>query len=589
MESKEAADRLNSFYNFEEHYNSRPNDFFLIYQGRQWTYRGAMQEVLRLSNYFLTLGIKKGELVALNFTNKPNFIFAILGLWAIGAIPALINYNLADTSLLHCIKVCKAKVMFYDDEVERNVATIAKELTSLGIRAIRCEDPHSPNHDKTQNEILTSRELSQQNTTRPPDVLRSGVQAVDTAALIYTSGSTGLPKAAVVPWTKFSNSPVLVSTLGGITSKDRFYTCMPVYHGTACILGLGVCLASGATLVLGHKFSNKTFWSEVKESRATVIQYVGEVCRYLMAVSPSPTTDKAHHVRMAFGNGMRPDVWENFRNRFGVQTILEFYASTEGVGGSFHYNANPLGAGAVGKAGTLNALLSRSTSPIIKIDLDTEQELRTKEGLCIPCQAGEIGEMLYQVDTTLPTRNFVGYYGNEKATNSKIIRNVRAQGDVYMRMGDLMMLKDGFLYFQDRLGDTFRWRGENVSTTEVSEAIGAFPGILEVNVYGVQVPNHDGRAGCAAILLDPSTTLDLDAFAKHVTKRLPKYAVPQFLRFVQQMEVTGNHKHQKVALRNHGVDHSKVNGDELLWFQNGTYVKFGETEWRKFVAGSARL
>lgn len=578
---------MNCFYALEEHVRVRPDKLFIIYQGREWTFQGVYQRVLQWANYFLTLGIKPRDVVALNFTNKPSFLFATFGLWSIGATPSFLNHNLVDKALLHCVRVSTARVMLYDEEIATNVLPVLPELTEMGVRTIRWEEHETPRGSQT-TEIVSESFLSLQNTLRPADTLRAGQKPTDTAVLIYTSGSTGLPKAAVVIWNKFAMDGVTSTNLIRITEKDRYYTCMPLYHGTAFILGFGSCLATGATLVIGHKFSHKTFWPEVRASKATVIQYVGEACRYMLSAPPSPL-DRQHHVHTAYGNGMRPDIWERFRTRFGVKNIAEFYASTEGVGSSFNYNSNALGAGAVGHAGTLiKSLLPGSA--IIKVDLYTEEPLRGPDGLCVKYGPGELGEMTFLIDSTDPRKTFAGYFNNKSASANKLIKDVKKKGDTYVRMGDLMSRdSDGFVYFHDRLGDTFRWHGENVSTTEVSEAIGAFPGISEANVYGVQLPNHDGRAGCVAILPDPSVALDLDAFAQHISKTLPKYAIPRFLRFVKVMDVTGNHKHQKVGLRNEGVDPALVRGDVTYWMNGGTYVRFNEKEWLSIVAGSARL
>lgn len=576
---------MNNFYYLEEHKVARPQSIFLVFEQRQWTNSQAYETVLCWANYFVDLGVKQQEIVALDFMNGPAFVFAIFGLWAVGATPAFINYNLKGHPLEHCIEVSTAKYIIYDEEIEMNIDSIAEALNRSGIIKV-CYRARSRETSSIQS--IDEATILRQSRERPSDSLRSSAKALDAAVLIYTSGSTGLPKAAVVTWTKFSSGARASSGAMGITSSDRFYTCMPLYHGTATVLGLGTCLVTGATLVLGKKFSNKTFWPEVQDSRATIIQYVGEVCRYLMSVAPS-NRDKDHCVRMAYGNGMRPDVWERFRERFGIETIAEFYASTEGVGGSFNYNTGPFGAGAVGRLGYLGRMSGNGTV-LLKVDLDSGAEIRTPAGLCVACKPGEIGEVAYPIDTSNPQRSFSGYFNNKKASESKLIRNVLKKDDLYLRMGDLMSQDvDGFSFFHDRLGDTFRWKGENVSTTEVSEAIGSFAGIAETNVYGVQIPNHDGRVGCVAISLDHTAPLDLQALLAHLQNVLPKYAVPQFLRFVREMEVTGNHKHQKVALREQGVDPRKTGRDRICWIEHGRYSDFGPSEWQTLIAGSSRL
>lgn len=583
--SREAKDRSSCYYYLDEQVEKRPDALFLIYHGQQWTYKEAQAEIHKRASWLQQFNIKKNEIVALDFTNKPSFIWLWFGLWAIGACPAFINYNLTEASLLHCIKISTSRLLIFDDEVTNNVATIKDQLKTENIRVI-CHQEESQGPDWCEK--VTPAEFATQSTARPDDSFRSGFKQVDPSVLIYTSGSTGLPKAAIVPWSKWSMGVYTSSALIGLRPDDRFYSCMPLYHATAACLGMGSSLIIGCTFVLGHKFSHATFWPDVRQSDATVIQYVGEVCRFLVGAQPS-AGDKDHKVRMAYGNGMRPDVWERFRSRFGIQEICEFYTSTEGVSGSFNTNSNSFGAGAIGRAGPIARAIANNAA-IIKVDMDTEELVRDANGICVECPRCEPGELLYLVEPNNAERAFVGYFGNNKATNSKLIRDVKKKGDTYMRMGDLISIDhDGFQYFHDRLGDTFRWKGENVSTTQVSEAIGSFPGIAEANVYGVQVPGHDGRAGAAAIDLDPKAPLDYDKLAAHVTKTLPKYAVPQFLRIAKNMQSTGNYKQQKVGLRNDGVLLAKMAGDKLLWLKKNKYVEFTEADYAALVAGKARL
>lgn len=584
MAKVEKSDRANIYYYVEDHFHKTPDKVFLVYQGQEWTYKQALDEIHRRANYFLSLGINKHEIVALNFTNKASFVWAYFGLWAIGATPAFLNYNLADASLLHCLKVSTARFVLFDDEIAANMATVKDQLSSVPIRAI-C---HKEGQGVDWAENITPSDFARQPTTRPPDSRRNKQKITDPAQLIYTSGSTGMPKAAIVPWSKYASGVKASSSIVGLRATDRFYSCMPLYHATASILGLGSCLMVGSTFIIGHKFSNKTFWKDVSENDATVVQYVGEVCRFLCSAPPSPF-ERKHRVRLAYGNGMRPDVWERFRSRFNIQEICEFYASTEGVGGSFNTNTNSFGAGAVGRAGKVVRALA-ANQLILRIDLDTEEPLRDAKGLCVPAETGEPGELAYLVEQGVPERSFVGYFGNKKASESKLLRDVQKKGDVFMRTGDLMSVDaDGFIYFNDRLGDTYRFQSENVSTTEVAEAIGNFPGILEANVYGVQVPNLDGRAGCVAICRDPVGSLNYTELSAHLSRTLPKYAVPRFLRIMEKMQSTGNYKQQKTGLRAEGVAHAKVGGDELLWLRDGTYVPFTPEHFNHLVAGKARL
>lgn len=384
--------------------------------------------------------------------------------------------------------------------------------------------------------------------------------------------------SAVVVWPKFN----------GFTAKDRIYTPMPLYHSSALFLCIGASFVSGSTVIIGRKFSARRYWDEVRAHDATVVQYIGEIARYLLAVPPSPK-DKQHRVRMAYGNGMRPDVWQKFRERFGVEIISEFFAASEGNGGLLNYNTGKFGAGAVGRLGSLASKV-RPDFKIVKVDPITEDIYRDpKTGLCVECGPKEPGEFIMRIGTSSMSK-FQGYANNPEATAKKVLKDALAKGDAWFRSGDLMSKdEDGFFYFGDRLGDTFRWRSENVSTTEVSAALGEVVG--EANVYGVLVPGHDGRAGCAAIPADYASQLDFKQLADAARKSLPKYAVPIFLRIVPKMESTGTVKQQKVALRNEGIYHDKVKGDALYWLPPNAdkYLPFTAEDLKSIEAGKIKL
>jgi acyl-CoA synthetase (AMP-forming)/AMP-acid ligase II len=404
----------------------------------------------------------------------------------------------------------------------------------------------------------------------------------------------GLPKAANVSWGKAASGRFFAK-VNGLKAEDRFYTAMPLYHSSASLLGACQVLGPGCALVISPKFSARTQMKELTETKATVMQYVGEMCRYLVNTPPTPY-DRAHSLRVAFGNGMRPDVWPRFKERFNIPTVSEFYGATEGPGASCIVSNNSFSQGAIGGGGSLMTALFGGNQVLLKYDVESDKPWRDPQtGFCKVVERGEVGELTYPLDPENIKERFQGYYGNDKASSSKILRNVLKEGDVFYRTGDLQRRdQDGHWLFVDRIGDTFRWKGENVSTAEVAEALGVHPALHEANVYGVQLPNHDGRAGCAAISLGNGKTLDEQtaaSLATHVQKKLPKYAVPLFLRVLKEMEITGTMKHQKANLRNDGVDPSKTDGDEVFWLPPGQsrYVRFGKNDWEKLVGGGARL
>jgi acyl-CoA synthetase (AMP-forming)/AMP-acid ligase II len=370
---------------------------------------------------------------------------------------------------------------------------------------------------------------------------------------------------------------------------------MPLYHSSAAILGALPCLNAGSAFAIGQKFSTRTFWQEVRESNATHIQYVGETCRYLLSAPPQigpsgENLEKQHRVRMAFGNGLRPDVWNRFKERFGIDTISELYAATESNGLGLNLSRNDFTKGAIGRSGFLLSLIFGPPA-IVELDVETEAPRRNEKGFCVKVPTGEPGELLFALIADDIKRKYQGYYNNSKATDSKVLKDVFKKGDAYFRTGDVARRdSEGRLYFVDRIGDTYRWKGENVSTNEVAEALGTHPAVEEANVYGVALPNHDGRAGCVALVLteEPSDRV-LSSLAEHITRQLPRFAVPLFLRMTKNMERTGTNKQQKHVLREQGVDPAKKGDDELYWLRKGTYVKFGEREWIELSGGRVKL
>ena len=346
-------------------------------------------------------------------------------------------------------------------------------------------------------------------------------------------------------------------------------------------------------------------------NNATIIQYVGETLRYILGVPPEidavtgEDLDKKHNIRLAFGNGLRPDVWNRFKERFNIPDIAEFFAATEGMSGQWNFSSNGFSAGAIGRSGILGDFYWGRRTAIVDVDHETQEPWRDpKTGLCRKVPRGVPGELLFVINSTDTKEAFQGYFRNSKATESKIMRDVLKKGDAYFRTGDMVRWdRDGLWFFSDRLGDTFRWKSENVSTSEVSEVLGSHPEIHEANVYGVVLPNHDGRAGCAAVVyhqqiangntsglaLEPSRA-SLDSLAAHVLKNLPRFAVPLFIRVLPAMHSTGNNKQQKHILRTEGVDPTLVSKtDRLYWLQGNTYVAFGQRDWDRLKSGQVKL
>lgn len=531
--------------------------------------------------------------------NSVAFVTLWLACMSINVAPAFINHGLAGQGLVHCIKVSKGKLVVYEPAFEDNIAAVQDELKGTDIRQYICLDDgiKLSTGEKTggpsgaiagaQRLHLESLRASSPSPKPIDPVYRKDVNEKTPACLIYTSGTTGLPKAALCAHGRIGFGMVIFGTVNQFSSADRIYTPMPLYHSSASFLCIATSWYAGSTVIIGRKFSASRYWNEVRAYDATVVQYIGEIARYLLAVPPS-NLDRQHRVRMAYGNGMRPDVWTKFRERYGVREISEFYASSEGNGALINYNTGPFGAGAIGRFGPV-ASRARPDFKIARVDAITEDIYRDpKTGMCVECQPDESGEFLMLIDSSKPSGDFQGYADNPEATQKKIAVDVFKKGDKWFRSGDLMKKdSDGFFWFQDRLGDTFRWRGENVSTAEVAQVLGEIIG--EANVYGVEVPGSEGRPGCAAIPSD--VIFDPAELALHARKSLPKYAVPFFLRIVPVMEQTGTVKHQKVSLRKQGIQHNEVQGDALWWLPPNAqaYRPFTPADLQELSSGKVKL
>ncbi len=641
----EKTDRINVFYSLEEFAKSaKTRDLpFLVYEGTTWSFQQTYDTVLGYAAWLQSQGVRSKDIVALDFMNCPQFVFLWLALWSLGAVPAFINYNLTGKPLIHSIRVSTARLLIVDPEIKSALTPeVEAEITSRTFLSSTTNSSSSSssssssknNNNSSRNSSSNSSSipkptsrlkivhftsdlqssLTHQPAYRAPDSARSKTLPRDLAILIYTSGTTGLPKPAICSWNKLHIGGAYVASWMGLrpaTSKmpDRFYCSMPLYHSSGSVLGLTNCLMNGTTFVLGHRFSPSKTWKEIRDSDATVLQYVGETCRYLLSAPPEPdpdiptkNLDQKHKIRIAFGNGLRPDVWDRFKRRFGIATVAEFYAATEGTSGAWNYSSNSFAAGAVGRTGLIVGMLVGKEICIVQLDYESEMPSRDpKTGLCVVLPRGKSGELLCALNPRDIKDTFQGYFGDESASQKKVLRDVVSKGDAWFRTGDVMRWDaEGRWWFVDRIGDTYRWKGENVSTAEVSEVIGLFNSAAagkavvmeEVNVYGVKIPGleMDGRAGCAAMVLRKNDhnhnhnhnqtqkselsnkekeTLMAD-LASYLTNSLPKYSVPIFIRLVCQMARTGNMKQQKHVLRGEGVDLEIVeakHGEEIWWLK----------------------
>ncbi|RDW80094.1 acetyl-CoA synthetase-like protein [Coleophoma cylindrospora] len=577
------TNRCSLYYFFEDAVKRQQNEDCIWSRSGCYTWNQAYDRTHRWAQWFLSRGVKPQDLVAFYLQNSPDFIFAWLGLWAIGAAPAMINYNLSGAALLHCLKISGAKVLLVDEEkelrdrIEEVRTTIEGEL---GMEAHVLDD-------QKMAEVLSNKP------ERPGDVFRERVKGNWPMVLLYTSGTTGMPKGC--PFNVDRGFPAGASRAAGaslVRDGDRWHNCMPMYHGTGGIMAISMMMI-GVTLCIGKKFSTSNFWGEVRDSKATWFTYVGETARYLLAAPPHPQ-DKDHCVRVMYGNGLRPDVWIKFRERFNVPEVAEFFNSTEGVFGLLNYARGDYLAASVGHHGVLQRRLLKGSYVPVLIDQATGAIARDpKTGFAMRQPYNQGGEIIVSVPDVTAFAGGSGYWKNPAATAKKFEKDVFKKGDLWYRTGDALRRDDdGRWYFLDRLGDTFRWKGENVSTAEVSEVLGKYPGVVEANVYGVALPSHDGRAGCAAVYIDPkdAPTFDYSGFLRHARLHLPKYAVPVFIRKVAKMTPIHNNKQNKVPLREEGVDPDKVaQEDRMYWVDGDNYVPFERRHWDDLVGQRARL
>ncbi|XP_064294647.1 long-chain fatty acid transport protein 6 [Phalacrocorax carbo] len=554
----------------------QPHKPFLIYEGKVHTYQDVDKRSNRIAQVFLHHGaLKKGDTVALLMGNEPDFIHVWFGLAKLGCVVAFLNFNVRSRSLLHCVSSCEPKILVVGADLLVTLEEILPNLHKDVSVWIMTKDSCFPSVHTLLDKIEAASEDPVPVNRRSADNLKSSV------LYIFTSGTTGLPKAAVI-----SHMQVLKGAVGlwafGATAEDIIYITLPLYHSAASLLGIGGCIELGATCVLKKKFSASQFWSDCKKYNVTVIQYIGELCRYLCS-QPVKEGEKNHKVRLAVGNGVRNNVWREFLDRFGAVKICEFYGATEGNICFMNHT------GKIGSVGRTNFFYKLFFPfDLIKYDFQKDEPIRNKHGWCEKVKRGEAGLLISKVNAKNP---FFGYAGNKKHTEKKLLCEVFKKGDLYFNTGDLMVQDhENFLYFWDRIGDTFRWKGENVATTEVSDVIVMLDFILEANVYGVSVPDHEGKAGMASLILKQNTLLDLEQMYKHVVTYLPSYACPLFLRVQEKMEITGTFKQQKFRLVDEGFNPSTIT-DPLYFLDNSkkAYVLLTKEVHAMILSGKKKL
>jgi fatty-acyl-CoA synthase len=545
----------------------------ILYGADVISYRALVQIANRVAHWAHGQGIGKGDAVALLMENRPEYIAMWLGLLKVGAIASLLNTNLRGAPLAHSIAVSDARHAMVGAELAQAYDEARPLLANPPVAWIA--GPGASGGEDLDAALAAS------SPGAPDPAWRAGVTCKDRALYIFTSGTTGLPKAANV--THLRMQFMMYGFAGALNSGPghRMYNVLPLYHSAGGICAVGVALTAGGALVLRRKFSTHEFWRDCYEYRPHFFQYIGELCRYLLNAPPGPH-ERDHGLRAITGNGLRPEIWPAFQERFAIPKIIEFYGATEGNVSMLNYD------GKVGAVGRVPWYMRKIvTTRIVRFDIEREMPVRGADGFCIECRPGETGEAIGQI-TAEPGKTFDGYTSGAD-TQKKILHDVFAKGDAWFRTGDLMRRDEhDYFYFVDRIGDTFRWKGENVATSEVSEALGVVPGILEANVYGVSVPGQDGRAGMAALVVGPG--FDIAHLAAELAGNLPAYARPLFLRIQPEIDITGTFKQKKGELVKEGFDPAALT-DPIYFLdaETGRYELLDTARYTDIVAGRMKL
>lgn len=528
--------------------DAHPNAVAVSCEGQSLTYQQFEALSNRFAHWAKARGLKSGDTVAIILPNRLEYLPLWIGLSKIGVVSALINNALTGKSLAHCVNVSNAACSIVDPSTLDAFLSVQSELTRR--QPVWCLDI---DRDAESEAVRSLRHaLKGVSSVRPDRGLRDGIVAKKTALYIYTSGTTGLPKAARITHTRAQLYMKAFAGLARMKSGDKIYNVLPLYHATGGLCGVGAALMNGAEVIVKKRFSASSFWGDIVKAGATHIVYIGELCRYLVnsPPSPNPKDETRHKIKMVFGNGMRPEIWKPFQKRFRIKNIVEFYGSTEGNVSLFNLDGKE---GAIGRVPRL--LKSRFNIRIVRFNIESEEPERRMDGLCTECKPGEVGEAIGEI--AADARHHFAGYADKSASAKKVLTNVFKKGDQWFRTGDLMRKdKDGYIYFVDRIGDTFRFKGENVSTSEVAEYAASCPNVSEAIIYGVPVPHHDGKAGMAALIVREG--FDIHEFYRHLEGLLPAYARPRFVRLLTEVDTTGTFKYKKTDLVNEGYDINRL-------------------------------
>ena len=548
---------------FDNNVKKYPNDIAFIFEGVEITWKEADEQTNKYAGFLKSQNINKGDCFAILMDNSPDFLMLLLASFRVGSLAALINTTVSGEGLKHVIGISDVKLITAGASHLEKLSSALGDSDLKNIPIFGMED-----NEKIPDQVEDIKKLSRQFSTFIPyqPIMK------DVAAYIFTSGTTGLPKAALVDHAKLVKGSFAGHFLCfNFNKNDRLYMTLPLYHSTGLILGWAASLRSGCPNVIKSKFSASDFWNDVKKYNVNKFIYVGELCRYLMNLPPSDG-DRDNPITQISGNGLRPDIWESFQKRFNINKIVEIYGATEAVGMTIN---------SFGRSGMIGR--KRSDSTIIHCNKDDGSPILNDEGFCTKVSEGETGLYIQKISSSA---KFQGYL-DAQASNKKILQNVFKTGDQYFNTGDLITLHDNnWLSFADRVGDTYRWKSENVSTMEVAAILNNASGVMDCNVYGVQVDSAEGKAGMAA--MNVSDEFSFISFIEHVNKNLNTFQKPYFLRLTKEMQTTGTFKHQKEDLKKQGFNPSLIK-DKLYFLQKDNYVEIDQALYNRIHSGDERF
>ncbi len=522
----------------EENAQQYTNKIAIKFEDTTLTYKEFNELVNQYANYFISIGLKKNDVVKVLIKNRLEFLLVYTANAKIGAISSLINTDLRKQTLVYSLNHTPGKIVVVGEECFEVFNNVKTELNLSDAKKL-CYIPDSRDLPLPEGFIDLPQVVNNFPVDNPSTT--ANVQTSDVLAYLFTSGTTGMPKAALLTHFRVIVPGIAFGRLiAEFTPDDIIYIPLPFFHGTSLMTGWSAILVSGGALALGRKFSARHFWDEVRKYNATSFSYVGEVCRYLMN-QPSKPDDSDNSVRVIIGNGLRPEIWKDFKKRFDIPFVAEFYGSSEGNGGY----ANAFNFDCTCGYGT-------GTPAIVRYDFDEEIPIKNKRGFMRKVRRGEVGLLLFKSEGDY---TFQGYTDKE-ATEEKIFRNVFRNGDAWFNTGDLMRDQGcNHAQFVDRLGDTFRWKGHNISTTQVEQVLNVFDHVSMSSVYGVKIPYTDGRAGMAAIVPKASVDeFDFKGFTNLLSENLAPYAIPLFLRFKSALSITHTFKFKKIELKKESID-----------------------------------